>query len=47
MLEYLAPVFFIFAVVDPIGSIPVYLEATKHFDDVQKRKVAVRFCTSS
>ena len=42
MLEYLAPVFFIFAVVDPIGSIPVYLEATKHFDDVQKRKVAVR-----
>lgn len=34
--------FFIFAVLDPIGSIPVYLEATKEFDLVHKKKIAVR-----
>lgn len=35
-------IFFIFAVIDPIGSIPVYLEATKHFKKEEKKKIAVR-----
>lgn len=30
------------AVIDPLGSVPVYLEATKHFDEKYKRKVAIR-----
>ncbi|WP_055446107.1 MarC family protein [Lacinutrix mariniflava] len=42
MVETLTSIFFIFAVIDPIGSIPVYLEATKEFDNVHKKKIAVR-----
>lgn len=33
---------FIFAVIDPIGSVPVFLEATKNFDNETKMKVAIR-----
>lgn len=35
-------ILFLIAVLDPLGSVPVYLEATKHLDDKHKRKVAVR-----
>jgi multiple antibiotic resistance protein len=35
-------ILFLIAVIDPIGSVPVYLEATKHFDQKHKRKIAVR-----
>lgn len=35
-------ILFLVAVIDPLGSVPVYLEATKHFDDKYKRKVAIR-----
>ncbi|MFC6269697.1 MarC family protein [Frigoriflavimonas asaccharolytica] len=42
MLEFLTTIFFIFAVIDPIGTIPVYLEATKEFDQYHKRKIAIR-----
>ena len=45
MVEILTSVFFIFAVIDPIGSIPVYLEATKEFDLVHKKKIALRAST--
>lgn len=31
----------IVAVIDPLGSIPVYLEATKNFDKKHKRKIAI------
>jgi len=34
--------FFLFAVIDPIGTVPVYLEATKDFDQNNKRKIALR-----
>jgi len=34
----------IVAVIDPLGSIPVYMEATKHFDRIHKRKIAVNAC---
>lgn len=44
MLEYLTSFLFLFAVLDPIGSVPVYLEATKQFDDHHKRKIAIRAC---
>ncbi|WP_035335900.1 MarC family protein [Dokdonia sp. PRO95] len=42
MSEIITSIFFIFAVIDPIGSIPVYLEATKEFDLRHKKKIAVR-----
>ena len=42
MAEILTTVFFIFAVIDPIGTIPVYLEATKEFDVIHKKKIAIR-----
>jgi len=32
---------FLIAVIDPLGSIPVYLEATKHFDKSYKKKIAL------
>lgn len=41
-VDYVSNLFLIFAVIDPIGSIPVYLEATKNFDPVEKRKIAIR-----
>lgn len=42
MIEILTTIFFVFAVIDPIGSIPVYLEATKEFDLIHKKKIAIR-----
>ena len=42
MAQILTSIFFIFAVIDPIGSIPVYLEATKEFDLEYKKKIAIR-----
>jgi multiple antibiotic resistance protein len=42
MVELLTAIFFIFAVIDPIGSIPVYMEATKEFDAYHKRIIAIR-----
>jgi len=44
MIEIITSIFFIFAVIDPIGSIPVYLEATKEFDAIHKNKIAIRAC---
>ena len=35
-------ILFLIAVIDPLGSIPVYLEATKHFDENHKKKIAIR-----
>lgn len=41
MNEFFATILFLIAVLDPIGSVPVYLEATKHFDEKHKRKIAL------
>lgn len=40
--EIIATIFFLIAVIDPIGSVPVYLEATKNFTEVHKKKTAIR-----
>lgn len=42
MTEILATIFFLIAVIDPIGSVPVFLEATRDFDDYHKKKIALR-----
>lgn len=40
--ELITQVLFLVAVLDPLGSIPVYLEATKQFEEKYKKKIAVR-----
>ncbi len=40
--EIITKILFLIAVIDPLGSVPVYLEATKHFDHKHKRKIAIR-----
>lgn len=42
VIQLLTTFFFLFAVIDPIGSVPVYLEATKEFDGLHKRLIAIR-----
>lgn len=42
MTEILTKIFFLIAVIDPLGSVPVYLEATKQLDQKDKKKVAIR-----
>ncbi|WP_341225692.1 MarC family protein [uncultured Arcticibacterium sp.] len=42
MKETFATILFLIAVLDPLGSVPVYLEATKQFDMKYKKKVAKR-----
>lgn len=42
LIDVVTKILFMIAVIDPVGSVPVYLEATKHFDEKHKRKIAVR-----
>ncbi|MDG5491236.1 MarC family protein [Psychroserpens sp. SPM9] len=42
MIELITSIFFLIAVIDPLGSVPVYLEATKQFDKKHKVKIAIR-----
>ncbi len=40
MIEYLSTFIFLFAVIDPIGTIPVFIAVTSRFDKKEKRKIA-------
>lgn len=40
--EIIAQILFLVAVLDPLGSVPVYLEATKQFEEKYKKKIAIR-----
>lgn len=42
MLEFIKTFLFLFAVIDPLGSVPVYLEATKNFGIKAKRRIALK-----
>ena len=42
MKEIITTILFLIAVIDPFGTIPVYLEAVKQFDDAHKKLIAVR-----
>lgn len=42
MNEILTTLLFLVAVIDPLGSVPVYLEATKELDLKYRKRVAVR-----
>lgn len=40
--QIITEILFLIAVIDPLGTVPVYLEATKKLDQEHKRKVALR-----
>lgn len=42
MHELLATFIFYFAVIDPIGSVPVFIAVTRGFNEKEKRKTAIR-----
>lgn len=42
MHEILTTILFLIAVIDPLGSVPVYLEATKQFDLRHRKRVAIK-----
>lgn len=41
MIALIKTFVFLFAVIDPLGSIPVFLEATKQIDDASKKRIAI------
>ena len=42
MNELLRAFVLIFAVIDPIGTVPIFLNVTRSFDDVTRKKIALR-----
>ena len=42
MNEIITTILFLFAVIDPLGSVPVYLEATKQLSKRDQKRVAFR-----
>lgn len=42
MNEIITTILFLVAVIDPLGSVPVYLEATKDFDKKDQKRIAIR-----
>lgn len=48
MIDHLATFIFFFAVIDPIGTVPVFIATTKGQDDTSKRRIAlIAWLTSS
>ncbi|MBU2869301.1 MarC family protein [Colwellia sp. E2M01] len=42
MIDYLSIFIFFFAVIDPIGTVPVFIAATRQFDEKTKRMIAIK-----
>ena len=42
MIDYLATFIFFFAVIDPIGTVPVFIAVTSKFEESVKRKIAIQ-----
>ncbi len=41
MIDFFKTFLFLIAVIDPLGSVPIFLEATKNLDDQAKKKIAI------
>jgi multiple antibiotic resistance protein len=41
MIDFVATFIFFFAVIDPIGTVPVFVAVTRHHDDRARRKIAL------
>ncbi|TYK65959.1 MarC family protein [Colwellia echini] len=42
MIDYLSIFIFFFAVIDPIGTVPVFIAVTRQFDERTKRMIAIK-----
>jgi multiple antibiotic resistance protein len=42
MIDYISVFIFFFAVIDPVGTVPVFIAATSQFDEQEKRKIALQ-----
>lgn len=42
MIDFVATFIFFFAVIDPIGTIPVFIAVTRQYDERTRRRIAVR-----
>lgn len=42
MIDFVATFIFFFAVIDPIGTIPVFIAATRSFEERERRRIALR-----
>ncbi|QUM79110.1 MarC family protein [Moritella sp. 5] len=42
MIDYISVFIFFFAVIDPVGTVPVFIAATSRFDEKSKRKIALQ-----
>ncbi|MFT5674300.1 MAG: multiple antibiotic resistance protein [Paraglaciecola sp.] len=42
MIDYVSVFIFFFAVIDPVGTIPVFIAVTSQFDEKAKRKIALQ-----
>lgn len=42
MIDYVATFIFFFAVIDPIGTVPVFVAVTRHHSDAERRAIAIR-----
>lgn len=48
MIDLLATFIVFFAVIDPIGTVPIFIAVTKNYDDAAKRKIAlIAICVSA
>lgn len=47
MIDFIATFIFFFAVIDPIGTVPVFLAVTSRFDGGQKRAIAFKSILAS
>ncbi len=41
MIDFVPIFIFFFAVIDPIGTVPVYIAVTRHYNEYKKRKIAI------
>ncbi len=41
MIDFVATFIFFFAVIDPIGTVPVFIAVTRKYDEAAKRKIAL------
>lgn len=41
LIDFVATFIVFFAVIDPIGTVPVFIAVTSHFDEAAKRKIAL------
>ena len=47
MSDYIAVFIFFFAVIDPIGTVPVFIAVTSRFDEKIKQKIAIQATLAS